>query len=621
MTHGIRWISARALALVASLAFVSAAPALGATRLVNMIPQARSGETNQDSEPTITVDPRNPSHLAGSAFTWDNLTGGPMVTANAPIFVTNNGGLTWSMAFIVPSSIGAGFPTGDINLHFGSANSGAPNHTTSWLYGGILRSPTIPMNVLRSQDYLDPALMTVLDTRTGNVDQPHVDALTGGGQDRLYVGFNNGFGCNAPNGRTAAVDLSQSAAVAAPTFALDPVEFRNTGCQDGFAIVPAVHSDGTVYVAFINNWTFALTGARVTVVRDDNWGGSAQPFQALAEPVPPTSDGVAGRFVTTSITVQSGTMGQQRLGASNLSIAVDPNDSDRVYVAYGDSGGANSEAVHVRRSTDRGQNWSADLVTVTNAMNPQLAINSMGTVGLLYQRLVSGRWETRLAQTTDPDATTFNGGLLLANTDATSPAGVNVVYIGDYASLRADGRHFIGMFSASNYPDTANYLGGVRYQRFVDWTTHKLFTDATKTTTVSPSIDPFFFEANMGLCELYRWLCRPPVFNICIVKPWICHGIFDPWWKFKCPQCELQVIINPGDEVSRVAMYDDRGRKVGNFQRLDRPIQLRGATYTYGLRMHARANASYVLVAGQMRGKKGGEFNPTHAIINLSKAK
>lgn len=616
MTDRIRWLPAPALALVASLAFASAEPALGVTRLVNMIPQARSGEVNQDSEPTITVDPANRSNLAGSSFTWDNLTGGPMVTANAPIFVSNNGGLTWSMAFIVPSSIGAGFPTGDINLHFGSANSGAPNHTTSWLYGGILRSPSIPLNVLRSQDFLDPALMTVLDTRTGNVDQPHVDALTGSGQDRLYVGFNNGFGCTAPNGRSASVDVSQSAAVATPAFALDPVEFRNSACQDGFAIVPAAHSDGTVYAAFMANWS---SSPRIVVVRDDNWGGSAQPFQALTEPVPPTSDGVAGRFITSAITVQSGTMGQQRLGASNINIAVDPNDSDRVYVAYGDSGGANSETIHVRRSTDRGRNWSGDLLTVTNAMNPQIAINSMGTVGLLYQRLVSGRWETRIAQTTDPDGTTFNGGLLLANTDATSPARVNVVYIGDYASLRADGRHFIGMFSASNYPDKANYLSGVRFQRYVDWTTHKLFADAAKTTAVSPSIDPFFFETNMGLCEIYPWICRPPVFNICIVKPLICHGIFDPWWKFKCPQCGLNVIINPGDEVTKVVMYDDRGKKIGNFQRLERPIQLRGATYTYGLRMHARPNASYVLIAEQLRGRKGVEFNPIHATINLGK--
>jgi hypothetical protein len=618
MIKANRWFPARVLALLALLALVPAQPAAGVTRLVNMVPQARSGETNQDAEPTITVDPANPSHLAGSAFTWDNLTGGPMVTATAPIYVSNNGGLTWSMALIVPSSIGSGFPTGDINLQFGSANSGAPNHTTSWLYGGILQSPSRPMSVLRSQDFLDATVMTVLDTRTGNVDQPHVDALTGGGQDRLYVGFNNGFGCTATNGRSAAVDVSQSAAVTTPAFALDPVEFRNTACQDGFAIVPAVHSDGTVYVAFMANWS---SSPRIVVVRDDNWGASAQPFQALVEPAPPASDGVAGRFVTTAITVQAGSMGQNRLGASNINIAVDPNDSDRVYVAYGDSGGSNTETIHVRRSTDRGRTWSADLLTVTNAMNPQVAINSMGTVGILYQRLVSGRWETRIAQTTDPDGTTFNGGLLLANTDATSPGATYSPYIGDYASLRANGHHFIGMFSASNYPDKANYLSGVRYQRFVDWTTHKLFSDASKTTTVSPSIDPFFFEANIGLCELYRWLCRPPVFNICIVKPWICHGVFDPWWKFKCPQCNLNVVINPGDEVTQVVMYDDRGTRIGAFRKLERPVQLRGQTYTYGLRMRARPKASYVLIAEQLSRRRGVEFNPTHATINLSKVR
>src|ERR1700722_19914746 len=83
-------------------------PCLGQNSLVNMVPNSRSGETNQDAEPTITVDPNNFDQMAGSAFTWDNLTQGAMVTATAPIYVTTNGGDTWTLAFIVPSSIGSG---------------------------------------------------------------------------------------------------------------------------------------------------------------------------------------------------------------------------------------------------------------------------------------------------------------------------------------------------------------------------------------------------------------------------------------------------------------------------------------------------------------------------------
>ena len=474
-------------------------PAIAQNRLVNMVPNVRSGETNQDSEPTITVDPDDYNRIVGSAFTWDNLTQAPMVTATAPVYVSTDRGATWTLAFIVPSKIGNGFPTGDINISFGSTLSGAPAHETSWLYGGTLSavSAGYPVTVLRAQDPFSTAVMTTLDTRTGNVDQPHAKALSSllNGQDKLYVGFNNGWGCVVPSGRTSTLDVSQDAKVAAPTFTLDVIEARNTTCQDGFAQVPAPHLDGTVYAAFIFNWSGSANQPRIVVVRDDNWGLGASPFTDLTDP----SDSVAGRFVTSAITMPSGIMGQQRLGASNLSIAVDPRDSDRVYVAWGDRGGGglNTETIHVRRSIDRGNNWSADLLTVTNAMNPQIAINSFGTVGVLYQRVVSARWETHLVRTTDTDATTFDTpGVLLANQDATTPVGTigSNVYVGDYASLVSAGKNFIGMFSASNYPDTANFMTGVQFQREVDWTTHQLYTDSSHTTTVATSIDPYFFE-------------------------------------------------------------------------------------------------------------------------------
>ena len=471
---------------------ISARPALAQNRLVNMVPQNRSGETNQDAEPTLAIDPNNYSQMVGSAFTWDNLNQSPMVTNTAPIYVSSDRGATWALALIVPSLVGSGFPTGDINLSFGSTLSGAPGHDTGWLYTGILRSASTgrPMTALRAQDYLAGTVMAVLDTRTGNVDQPHVASLSDfGGLDKLYVGFNNGYGCVAPNGRSATLDVSQSATVAAPTFTLDVIQARNTACQDGFAEVPAAHLDGTVYAAFIGDWSGS---PRMVVVRDDAWAAGATPFTALTDP----SDSVAGRFLTPPLALPSGQMGQNRLGASNVSIAVDPRNSDRVYVTYGDSNGANSEKIHVLRSTDRGQTWSADILSVANAMNPEIAINALGTVGVLYQSVVSNRWEAHLTQTTDPDATVFGSGLLLANTDATTPAATYWPYIGDYASLRAAGKNFFGIFSASNYPDTANFLPGVIFQRYADWATHKLYADAAHTTQVPISIDPYFFEVD-----------------------------------------------------------------------------------------------------------------------------
>ena len=45
-------------------------------QVVNMIPRSLSDEVEQDSEPSITVNPANPQEIVGTAFTPDPF-GGP----------------------------------------------------------------------------------------------------------------------------------------------------------------------------------------------------------------------------------------------------------------------------------------------------------------------------------------------------------------------------------------------------------------------------------------------------------------------------------------------------------------------------------------------------------------
>src|SRR6185295_14045779 len=71
-----------------------------------------------------------------------------------------------------------------------------------------------------------------------------------------------------------------------------------------------------------------------------------------------------------------------------------------------------------------------------------------------------------------------------------SYGGVNT--IGDYINLIAVNKDFYGVFSGFNTPDNANFPNGVTYQRFADFTTHQLFTNAAHTVTVPASIDVFF---------------------------------------------------------------------------------------------------------------------------------
>lgn len=460
--------------------------------LVNMIPRSLSRESNQDSEPTLAVNPRNPQQIVGTAFSPD-----PMGGVTAPIYLSIDGGRTWALNSIVPSET----QTGDICVGFSPTNGK--------LYAGILRLPaTDPpsdetrLNILRTNDFQSPDLMTVLVDRLG-VDQPFLQAapLANGAtaKDRIYVG-NNDF--RAAGGQTSTIDFSLNGAVAKAKFKTARIESRSTAQQNGPQVRPACHADGTVYLTFMGwrstsgNWqanTLVVT-ADVVVVRDDKGGNSTKPFRSLLDP----ADSLPGRRVVQGITFpfhssESGVPGQQRLGG-DLAIAVDPTNSARVYLAWADLR-AGVYTLHVRRSTDRGVTWSAtDLLTFPRAVNPALAINSAGKVGLLYQQLTGSgsmlRWVTHFQRSSDG---TSWSDLVLSNAPADRPVADFSPYLGDYDFLLSVGKDFYGIFSANNSPDMSHFPSGVVYQRNANFSTRTLL-DVDNTTPVPVSIDPFFFK-------------------------------------------------------------------------------------------------------------------------------
>ena len=465
-------------------------------QVVNMIPNSLSGESNQDSEPNIAVNPANPDQIASSAFTRNP--GGP-TTTTAPIFVSSDGGATWVLNNIVPSQEW----THDITLRFATL--------TNNLYAGILRAGVMvdyTRDILRTNNYIGSGVMTRLVTQD-HVDQPYVEAASlvlptsGAAVDRVYVGdedrarFGPALG-GTGTGQTAVVDLSQDATTAPPSgFTQVAIEQRAT-LRNGPPVRPAVHPDGTVYVLTYRWIAFnnPIATVDVIVARDDQWGASAQPFQALIDP----GDNTAGVRVVTQRSLPffptTGQLGQERLVGSNLSIAVDPRDSRVLFIAWADRVATNDYTLHVRRSADGGATWSEDLRTVTNATNPALAVNSVGKVAFLYQALTGSapddRWETHVELTTDGWASAA-GDFLLATVPAATPIATFFPHIGDYLHILAVQRTFYGVFSANNYPDLGNFPNGVTYQRNANFTTHVLL-DANNTTPVPVSIDPFFFK-------------------------------------------------------------------------------------------------------------------------------
>jgi len=442
-------------------------------RVVDLIPVSLSGETWQDAEPFLALYASNPKLLAASAFTPNP---GGSASATAPIFVSDDGGDSWTLRNTLPSES----MTADITHAVGS--------NPPVLYAGIIKVPDFRLNDLKATDFLSPATMTLQASRA-DIDQPFVRATAVSNADRVYVGLND---FDAPDGRTATVDVSLDGGA---TYAARRIETRTTVGQNGPSVRPAVAQDHTVYVAYFG-WR-SNTGSNVTsdvvVVRDDSGATGATPFRRLVDP----SDHLPGRLVATHVTIpwsNAPTLGQERIG-STLAIAVDPLHSDTVYLAWADRAGTGDiYTVHVRRSTDRGATWSGDLRTLTNATDASLAVSTTGTVGLLYQQVTgagdASRWVTRLEQSRDGFAT--HQDVVLATVPATTPAFQFLPYIGDYNCLLTRGNQFLGIFSANNMPDSANFPQGVVYQRRVDFATHRLLDGSG--APVAVSIDPFFFS-------------------------------------------------------------------------------------------------------------------------------
>src|SRR5437899_12136789 len=381
----LRFLMLAAFAMIAGFLFVRGqSPTI---KVVNLIPASLSGETNQDSEPFLAVQAVNPQIMVASAFTPNPFS----ASGNAPVYVSEDGGVTWVLSAITPvqrmtCDITHAMPTGE-------------NHPRGDLHAGTLAcAASITLDESESNDVSSSSVMNVQSTRS-NVDQPFVRALGISNADHIYVGVND---FNQPNGRTATVDVSVDGGATYKSFS---IEARNTAGQDGPSVRPAVAADNTVYAAFFGWRKFngKTATSDVVVVRDDAGGTGPNPFQALRDP----SDKLPGRLVVKRVSIpwsNAPTLGQERIG-STLSIAVDPNNSSTVYVGWADRGRKGDiYTLHMRRSSDRGLTWSkTDLphTTISNATNIALAVANNGVVGFLYQQLSGGRWVTHIVQSHD----------------------------------------------------------------------------------------------------------------------------------------------------------------------------------------------------------------------------
>jgi hypothetical protein len=463
-------------------------------KVVNMIPKDWSDETNQDTEPNLSVNPANPRQIIGTAFTYDNPAGtsavSPAMTGNwAPFFYSTDGGNTWTLQFVLPSAAGDQLPTWDVTSRFGGSSGE--------VYSGLI-SPSGGFADVILINRAPNALTKQVKFASVNGDQPFLEATTAqsgapAGQDCLYVGYN-------ASGTNSTVLVFLNAAGPAPTFTSNPLDVRFP--SDMPPTRTAIHHHtGTIYCAFYSYDSSTpddLSSTRnVVVVKDLNWGASLPPFQALID-----SDGKAGVRIANGISnpwyssnFLDPNFGQDRFGP-DLAIAVDPNNVQRVYLAYATGTGDTDFTLHLCWSDNGGQSgsWSADVRTINKAKNPSIAINSLGMVGFAYQQVVGSNWVSVLEVSDNGFVSSFVTHVL-ASTPSAVPAHawIMATYLGDYIKLLAVGEDFYGTFCANNTPDHANFPSGVHYQRNANFSTHTLLAN-DNVTPVAISIDPFFFK-------------------------------------------------------------------------------------------------------------------------------
>ncbi|HXU38548.1 MAG TPA: hypothetical protein VN937_19485 [Blastocatellia bacterium] len=462
-------------------------------KVVDVIPEEMSWETNQDSEPFLSVDPADTSRLVVSAFT-ENPAGGN--STSAPVFVSTDAGNTW----IVRNSIPIPLVTVDITHSYDGKGT---------LQAGALKST--PTSQGSRPDLLkltstDPALAQPMGIqgKRENVDQPFVVTIANRNQDLVYIGENY---LGSQTDATAAVEVwDGSSAPLTPSI----IEHRKVDMQNGPSVRVAIARDGKAYAAFFGWRQYERVDKNegwitsdIVLVRDDNWGRGSRPFSDLQD----ESDSRPGRLVAKAVRIHwsnKPTLGHERIG-STLSVAVDPTNGNNIYIAWADNMSPNAEyTIHVQRSKDGGKTLK-EIRSVSNAICASLSVADNGTLGFLYQRFrasaSNARWETHLEETND-DFGAGSQDLLLASVPAFLTL-QGLPYLGDYYFLLAVGKEFRGVFSTNNLPDTNSFPFGVTYLRKADKVTHVLGDGHGG--TVGPSIDPFYFSASVMENPLKSW--------------------------------------------------------------------------------------------------------------------
>ena len=511
-----RSITATAAAALVTAASVGIWTPPYAAIVVNMIPAQIALEELPNPEPSIAVNPANPNEIAAGGI-LEGMARGCGKTSFG-ITYSQDRGETWTLHCSL--ELGAEYMAGDPSFAYTSDGSTLLVAAQAAYHDG---SNKLLLRIFATHSDATAITWPVTDLIPPNdvsLDSSHVPWIATstnpttplvaiGGDSYRTMGANCHSGVvwwNYPTPTSyAPVCVSPRAAPYTPV------------------VRTVVHNDGTAYAATYRLIQYTgpgghANGAKMDVVvfRHDPTepsGGPADPFSGLKETVSTggsacdRKDGLRGVRVVRCVwvpfeslnTLPAAGFGFERRLFSHVAIAVDPSTSKHVFVAWGDAdSSADGMTLHVRESTDGGETWSsADLLKVSRAINPALAVSTSGHLGFSYQQLVSrtdgDHWETTM-RVYDGSDVAFGPIMTfpLATMRAGNPGQCGMPYLGDYMDLKTINGDFYGVFSSTSDMSGSNFPVGVKYARTP--TVAQLARCPDSTAQPETSIDPYFFR-------------------------------------------------------------------------------------------------------------------------------
>jgi len=423
--------------LLAAALIASTCAAAPAATLVDIANDATDPSNLADTEPSIAVNPLDPSKIAVVSFSenW-----GP--NNMAPVWKSDDGGATWRKVFQIPQPAPGSSGPGDQKIAFDAAGK---------LYIAELGSG--PTDFVFRQTGAPDAPLTA-GVAYGD-DQPHLDvdkAAGGGCLNRLYSPWLN---FSSANPRSTVSDSTDFGVTMTDVDAGDAT-FPNRTTRVALA------SNGKAYIVYKTregSAPFSLPGsggsdfenAHFRVMRSDDCGVSWSALGATGVSV----HGAAA--VQTLFTNNFGnpTKGKvARARSSDAWIAVDSGNGN-VFVSYVSRDASGFSQIYVARSVNEGATWTTGRVTdgAHHAGYPTIAVNADGAVGVLYIDFDDSGQKTlfrhRFAISTDQGATWSDEILQSMDPGPLFNAASGFLW-GDYEGVTAAGSTFYGVFTGQS---------------------------------------------------------------------------------------------------------------------------------------------------------------------------